>query len=248
MFCYGFLSKGGTGVSYFLLLVTCLLPLDLAAKGTLTTRQQLEAELHKVLSNDVTQWQKQVGIKSLQQKIKIQVPSGADNLEPCDKPLQIDTGSKRVFGNLQRKVSCDTQGWSMFVRAKVKVTARLPVMNRALKRGEFVAAQDIEWKALKLGASDRDLMTRIEDIVGRQVTRKIRRHRAIELNHLSLPLWVNLGDKVIIEARSQGFYANMTGEALDSGGEGQAIRVKNLSSGKIITAYPTGKGRVATRF
>lgn len=243
-----FLEWGGTGVSCFLLLATGLLPLQLVAEETMDTRQQLEIELKQALSRDIALWSKRVGIKSLQQVIKIRVPSGVDRLAPCEQPLQIAAGSGRVFGNLQRKVRCDVHGWSLFVSAKVTVTARLPVANRSLKRGEFVTAQDIEWLQLTLGASNRDFMSRIEDIVGRQVTRKIRRHSVIELNHLSLPLWVNIGDKVIIEARSQGFYANMTGEALDSGGEGQAIRVKNLSSGKIITAYPTGKGRVSTRF
>jgi len=248
MFYYILLNKRGSFASYLLLLVTCLLPLNLVAKDILATRQQLDTELKKVLSDDIAQWSRRLGIKSLQQEIKIRVPSGVDKLEPCDQALQFDAGSGRVFGHLQRKVSCDTHGWSLFLRAKVQLIATLPVANRTLKRGEFVTAQDIEWQALKLAASDQDLMTRIEDIVGRQVTRKIRRHKAIGLNHLSIPLWVNLGDKVIIEARSKGFYANMVGEALDSGGAGQAIRVKNLSSGKVITAYPIGKGRVSTLF
>ncbi len=248
MGCFVLLRWGGTGASYFLLLISCLLPLKTSAQQTSEASQQLETELTKVLSREIAQWKKRTGIKSAKQDIQIRVPSGVSKLEPCTQPLKIDTGSGLVFGNLQRKVQCDANGWSLFVRAKVNVTAKLPVANRALKRGEFVTAQDIEWQSLSLGPSSRDLMTRIEDIVGRQVTRKIRRHKAIQLHHLSSPLWVNLGDKVIIEARSNGFYANMAGEALESGGEGKAIRVKNLSSGKVITAYPTGKGRVSTLF
>ena len=80
------------------------------------------------------------------------------------------------------------------------------------------------------------------------MVRKLRRHRVIKAQQLGKPQWVNIGDKVIIEARSNGFYANMAGEALEAGGEGKAIRVRNLSSGKIISAYPIAKGRVATQF
>ena len=56
------------------------------------------------------------------------------------------------------------------------------------------------------------------------------------------------GDEVIIEAVSATFYANMIGIAMDAGKQGDAIRVRNSSSGKIITAYPIAKGRVETRF
>lgn len=248
MCCYKFVRWGGTRVSYFLLLVSCLLPLNISAEEVAGAQQQLETELEKVLSREIAQWVKRTGIESVHQEIKIRVPSGAAKLEPCSKPLKITPSAGAVFGNLQRKVQCEAKGWSLFIRAKVSLTAKLPVTNRALKRGEFITARDIEWQLLSLGTSDRDLMTRVEDIVGRQVVRKIRRHNAIQLNHLSSPLWVNLGDKVIIEAHSNGFYANMAGKALESGGEGQAIRVKNISSGKVITAYPTGKGRVSTLF
>lgn len=246
---YGvFCRWGGIVVSCLLLFISCLLPLPVGAKVPPDVKRQLEGQLTELLAQEILQWQRQAGLKSVERDIEVRVPSGAVKLKPCPEPLQIDAGNGLVFGNVQRKVLCASQSWSLFVRARVKVTARLPVTNRAMKRGEFIGAQDIEWQPVLLGASDRDLITAVDDIIGRQVSRKLRRHRAIQLHHLSAPQWVNIGDKVIIEARSSGFYANMAGEALESGGEGEAIRVKNLSSGKVITAYPTAKGRVKTVF
>lgn len=243
-----FVGQRGITASCFLLFISCLLPLKLSAEESLDVKQQLENQMTQLLAQEIAQWQRQSALKSVEQDVEVRVPSGAGKLKLCPEPLQIDAGARLVFGNVQRKVVCVSQGWSLFVRAKVKVTARLPVANRAMKRGEFIGVQDIEWQPIVLGASDRDLITRTDDIIGRQVSRKLRRHRAIQLHHLSAPQWVNIGDKVIIEARSQGFYANMAGEALESGGEGEAIRVKNLSSGKVITAFPTAKGRVSTVF
>ena len=243
-----FVRRRGIATSCFLMLLSCLLPLRAGAEELLDVKQQIENQLTRLLSQELAQWQRHADLKSVEHNIEVRVPSGAGRLKHCSEPLQIDTGSGLVFGNVQRKVLCVSQGWSLFVRAKVEVTAKLPVANRAMKRGEFIGAQDIEWQPVVLGASDRDLITRTADIIGRQVSRKLRRHRAIQLHHLSAPQWVNIGDKVIIEAHSQGFYANMAGEALESGGEGEAIRVKNLSSGKVITAFPTAKGRVSTVF
>lgn len=65
---------------------------------------------------------------------------------------------------------------------------------------------------------------------------------------MNAPELVSIGDEVIIEAASSTFYAHMTGIAMDAGKQGDAIRVRNSSSGRIITAYPIAKGRVETRF
>jgi flagella basal body P-ring formation protein FlgA len=240
--------KIGTCISYFLLSVSCLFPpLSLAQENT-GTEVQIEREFTQLLSAELREWQQQAGLSQLESTVDIKVPSGAKRLATCSSALTIEISRRVPLGNVQRKVSCEPMGWSLYVRASVDVSARLPVANRVLKRGEQINATDIDWKLLKLSAADKDLVTDIEHIIGRQVVRKLRRYKPIKALQLSAPQWINIGDRVIIEARSNGFYANMPGEALEGGGEGKAIRVKNLSSGKIISAYPIAKGRVSTLF
>lgn len=238
----------GTVFSHFWILLSSLLPLSFSYASVLSVNEQIETEFRQLIGKELKQWQRQAGVKSLHHEVMVRVPSGAAHLEACVEPLEIDAATGLAFGNIQRRIQCHAMGWSMFVRARVKVTVSIPVANRAMRRGELVSRQDLQWQSITLSSSDRNLMTRIDEVVGRQVIRRIRRHRAIQVQNLSAPLWVNIGDKVIIEARSNGFYANMQGEALESGGEGQGIRVKNLSSGKVITAYPTAKGRVEILF
>ncbi|GIU37769.1 flagella basal body P-ring formation protein FlgA [Shewanella schlegeliana] len=214
----------------------------------MTTVEQIDSEFTQLLTKELEQWRQQAALSQLDVKAEIKVPSGAKRLALCPVAVSIDAGSGIPLGNVQRKVSCGALGWSLFVRAKVSVSVKIPVANRVLKRGEHILAADIDWKVIKLGASDRDLVTALDEIVGRQVVRKVRRYQPIRAVQLSSPQWVNIGDRVIIEARSNGFYANMSGEALEGGGEGKGIRVRNLSSGKVIIAYPIAKGRVATQF
>lgn len=101
---------------------------------------------------------------------------------------------------------------------------------------------------LPLTASDQDIITDEKHILGQAVARKIRKNKPIRASNLSAPWLVSIGEEVIIEAASATFYANMLGVAMDAGKQGDAIRVRNTSSGKIITAYPVAKGRVQTRF
>ncbi|MGS0691978.1 flagellar basal body P-ring formation chaperone FlgA [Shewanella sp. 30m-9] len=240
--------KIGTCVSCFLLCISGLFPLLSTAQTALDAPQQIDQAFSQLLSTELELWQQQAGLTQLSSDIKIKIPSGAKRLELCPSKLIIDVGSGIPLGNVQRKVSCDVLGWSLYVRASVSVSVKIPVANRVLKRGEHILTADIDWKVIKLRPSDRDLVTVFDEIVGRKVVRKVRRYQPIRALQLSAPQWVNIGDRVIIEARSNGFYANMPGEALEGGGEGEAIRVKNLSSGKIISAYPVAKGRVATQF
>ncbi|MCL1130567.1 flagellar basal body P-ring formation chaperone FlgA [Shewanella sairae] len=245
---YGvFIARVGTGTSCALLVFSCLFPLISAASETVGASAQLEQEMTQLLSREVNQWQLKLGIKELTAKIKVRVPSGAKRLQFCSGELAIDSGDIPL-GNIQRKVSCEAQGWSLYVRASVKVKARVPVANRPLKRGDHISITDIDWQVVSLDASDRNLLSQLDQILGRKVVRKLRRYQPIRSQQLDDPQWVNIGDRVIIEARSNGFYANMPGEALEGGGQGKAIRVKNLSSGKVIVAYPIAKGRVQTQF
>lgn len=239
--------KNGIGLSCLLWTVFLLLPHGAMAQS-LTVADEIRQQFVTQLEAELQQWQQLNGIEIVSHQIQPRVPSGASSLPQCPSQITIESAAGVPFGNLQRRVQCFDKGWSLFVRAKVTVTARLPVAARALKRGEIIGEQDIVFQSVVLSSSDRQLVGQLEDLLGRQVKRQLRRHRAIQINQLSAPMWVNLGDKVIIEARSNGFYANMPGEALESGGEGKGIRVKNLSSGKVIIAYPIAKGRVATIF
>ncbi|MDB2386953.1 flagellar basal body P-ring formation chaperone FlgA [Shewanella sp.] len=238
----------GTYISYFLFIVSALLPLQVAGKTPHVAAQQIKLQLTEHVQAQLTQWQQQAALTNINSTIKLKLPSGVNKLPACRTALIIEGKSQAPLGNVQRKISCELPKWELYVRANVKVSARLPVAARPLKRGEKIDATDIEWQQMTLSVSDRDFISDLNQIVGQQVLRKIRRHRVIKAYQLRPPQWINIGDKVIIEARSHGFYANMPGEALEGGGEGDAIRVRNLSSGKIITVYPIAKGRVGTLF
>jgi len=62
------------------------------------------------------------------------------------------------------------------------------------------------------------------------------------------PLLGERGDQVLIRVEADGVAASMTGEALQSGSKGEGIRVRNHSSGKVITAWVVERGIVETRF
>ncbi|KPZ69370.1 flagellar basal body P-ring biosynthesis protein FlgA [Shewanella sp. P1-14-1] len=248
MVCDYFKDKIGTLVSCVTLAASCLLPLTIHAQDHSNATGQLKQSFTQMVEKELANWQRQAGLDAIKHTIDVHLPSGAANLQQCPNALVISSGARLPFGNVQRRVTCESLGWSLFIRARVDVTANVPVANRPLARGEHISASDIELQWLKLTPADRDLITQKSQLIGHQVSHKLRRFRAIKTSQVTNPQWINIGDRVIIEAKMNGFYANMPGEALESGGEGSTIRVRNLSSGKIIHVYPTAKGRVKTLF
>ncbi|QDE33162.1 flagellar basal body P-ring formation protein FlgA [Shewanella polaris] len=224
-----------------------LFPLSHQANAV-TASEQIHQSLSEAITHDLAQWQKQQDIKQLSHKFELRIPSSAKSLSPCNQALKVSPSKGLAYGRVQRKLSCPSESWSLYVRAMVSVTALLPVAKRNMQRDEIIEKADIQWRKLTLKTSDKYILTKESEILGQQVARKLRKNIPIRVSYLDSPVLVKLGDPVIIEAALPGFNATMAGIAMDSGKMEQAIRVKNTSSGKVITAYPIAKGRVETRF
>lgn len=61
---------------------------------------------------------------------------------------------------------------------------------------------------------------------------------------LSNPVLVKRGDAVTMIARVEGIEVSTAGEALDAGGEGTIVRVRNASSGQVVRMRVAGPGTV----
>ncbi|KVW99802.1 flagellar basal body P-ring formation chaperone FlgA [Shewanella frigidimarina] len=237
----------GTRISLSICVGLVLLPLSHDVYA-ITAVEQIQQRLSAAIIQDLDQWQKQQDIKQLRHKLELRIPSSAKSLPVCSQKLKVSPGKGLAYGRVQRKLSCSSENWSLYVRAMVSVTALLPVVNRNMQRDETVKKSDIQWRTLTLKTSDKDILTKESEIIDQQVARKLRKNIPIRVSYLDSPVLVKLGEPVIIEAALPGFNAEMTGVAMDTGKLDQAIRVKNTSSGKVITAYPIAKGRVQTRF
>ena len=62
------------------------------------------------------------------------------------------------------------------------------------------------------------------------------------------PWAIEKNQGVLIRASDGSFSATTRGEALESGAIGDAIKVRNSRSGKVIQAWVVGRGEVETRF
>ncbi|GAA4888704.1 hypothetical protein GCM10023333_22540 [Ferrimonas pelagia] len=167
---------------------------------------------------------------------------------PCEDELAIGSGQGTPLGHIQREVSCPSPRWRGYVRARIEVVAQVPMAVRRISRGQVLSRQDLVMAERRLSLADQDLVFRQSQLIGQSARRGLRPNQPIRHSQIHVPHLVSLGDEVLIRAGQGDFAATMTGTALENGAKGEGIRVRNQSSGRVITAYPISNGIVETRF
>ena len=169
------------------------------------------------------------------------------SLRQCDS--QLDTflapGGKLV-GKTTVGVRCSApRPWAIYVPATVKLYARVYQTINPLPKGHIISEHDISPVKYNLARLHRGYYTDKTDILGKQTRRNLPAHKVLSPGQIRTPLLVKRGEQVALIAKSRQFAIRMQGKAMMDGAKGDRIRVKNLSSKRIIEGVVTRHGEVA---
>ena len=169
----------------------------------------------------------------------------------CPQPLQIETEQQpsSVLGRKRIRLTCVGQpDSSITVTAQATVFIRAVVATQILEREEPITGAMLAVREVPLGKQDQAYFNRINQVEGLSAKRRIRADQALTQEMLTSPWLVRRGERVVMQARHGAIQANTDGEALADGRKGDVIRVKNVTSGKVIEAQVTGIGVVSSTF
>ena len=122
------------------------------------------------------------------------------------------------------------------------------VLNREGKRGTVVRASDLVLNRVASSSVPRNAVTRIDDAIGAVLKRGVRRGDTLQDNWLDIPPVVLRGQRVRLIAKRGLIQLSTLGETLSKGRSQELIRVRNLSSKKIVTGRVTADGNVEMEF
>ncbi|WPL10601.1 MULTISPECIES: flagellar basal body P-ring formation chaperone FlgA [Thiorhodovibrio] len=167
-------------------------------------------------------------------------------LKLCEHDLQASLApGARKTGNTSVKIQC--QGpvrWSLFVSARVERFGAVVVAAGPLNRSSMVMPTDVKLEQRETGALLGGYYDDLTDTVGMQVRRSLRPGDIITDSHLKTPLWVERGQLVRLLSEGGGIRVSMSGEALEDGGAGDRIRVRNNSSERVVEGVIESPGVV----
>jgi flagella basal body P-ring formation protein FlgA len=157
--------------------------------------------------------------------------------------LSINTATGRFVATLV--IPANTPGAKRFrLTGRVHNLLQIPVVNRRISRGDIIRRDDIEWISVRKRSIRRDYIQNEEDIIGMAARRYISAQSPLSVGHLQRPQLVKRGGLVTISLINQTMSLKTQGRAIDTGGLGDIVRVKNSKSKKIIEAKVIGASRV----
>ncbi len=167
-------------------------------------------------------------------------------LPRCSAPLEafLPPGGN-ISGKTTVGVRCQgSRPWTLYVPASVTSVTRVLITNAPLRRGHVVRAEDIGQQTRDTRSLSRAYLSNPQQVIGKVLKRNLANKALFTSAVLTEPHIIQKGQQVTLQAGSHGLNVSVTAMALNDGAVGEKIRVKNLSSSKIVEGTILASGVV----
>ena len=153
------------------------------------------------------------------------------------------------------KVYCDSPNkWSFMLRNKISVPVKnkkksidkkqtIWVSSKNLKKGQIINENDIKLSNTSV-KNIYGIVTNKNDLIGMKVNRSIRTNQKFYHNNLEKIWTIEKNSKIIVINKIGPITVKVDAIALENGDKNDKIRVKNISSGEILTGYVENKKKI----
>lgn len=189
---------------------------------------------------------RQIAISFLQQRIKqIRAKKTSITLGRIDPRLRLARCSRkpeayipvnsRLVGYTTVGIRCNGKTpWNIYLQAHIRVYRDIVVARTALVRGSVIQAQHFQLVTREVTGNPALYITDARNAIGKIVKRPMAAGQPVLVPNLAAARLIRRGQKVVILAKIEGLYVKMQGTALQDGSQGMTIKVRNLSSRRII--------------
>lgn len=119
------------------------------------------------------------------------------------------------------------------------------VLNRDMKRGEIIRPNDIN--RLNIVGSYRGIAMVEEEVLGKKIKNNLKANKQIYLKNLEKEWMIEKNNKIVFENNSKFIRIKIDVIALENGDLNDRIRVKNTSSGEILTGFIKNNKKVTMK-
>ncbi|WP_312583656.1 flagellar basal body P-ring formation chaperone FlgA [Atlantibacter sp.] len=233
---------------FFCALACAAFPAFSAAPAPIThsAREQVNALVMAMAQKQVVNQAIQQGWQDYSDKLEIFIPPAVANAQPCpQKPELSDKGeSTKGINRMTFNVVCPAANWQFMVTVKPQIYVPVVMAQGDIARGEIVTADRLVMKKFNISNGRDAYVTDINSLVGMTAKRNISPARPITLGMLQMPILVKRDQPVMMMSDSGNIQIQTQGTALKDGRKGEAIRVRNDSSQRIVTATVADSGVV----
>lgn len=203
-------------------------------------REVSEEEVRAAIESALSAQQREITVRQVRYDKPVQVAPGA-------LTLQAQELFSHIPGQIAFMITAKSGGLDdtrFKVSAVVEEWRELPVAARSLPRGTLLEPSDIVMARLNTRSLPRDIADSPSKIIGMATSGGISNGEAFQRSKLIIPPTIEVGAPVTMIVRSGSLEATASGVALESGADGDEIKVRNDSSKRIVTGKIVGNGSV----
>ncbi len=130
------------------------------------------------------------------------------------------------------------------VSGHVEHTMPVPMLKKAMRTGDIIRADDIEWKDMPVHAVDAGNLIDADKLIGKTPRHMVMADQPVRDTDLAEPMLVNRGQSVTILYAKGPITVTAKGRAMEDGARGATIRVVNSTSSRPIDARVSDDGMV----
>jgi flagella basal body P-ring formation protein FlgA len=180
-------------------------------------------------------------------------------IQSCQQSLQFE---QPFAGQASIKARCGEPQWQLFINLVQangqtdlnKATATAPVNQHVLvakellKRGTLINPSMFVKAEMPALGMESQLLSDLKSLVNMELVRDLTPNTPLRSYDVKPAVLVKRGQEVIVSAgEGQGFQISLRAEALQDGGLGEQIRLKNSESGRSLSAVVTGPNEAKVR-
>lgn len=211
--------------------------------STVITQDEIAEQLKEALADQGVDPDMEISFSNRQIRLHI---AGTGNGEIGFEDIAYDPRTNR-FAVVVFAPAGDPSAQRNRLTGRLYPTTEIPVAAHRLLKDDVIGKSDIRWARVRNSRLQNDTLSNIEDVIGKAPKRGIREGHTFRSSSIREPLLVEKGSLVTIVLQSRQMYLTAQGKAMQSGSDGDVIRITNTQSNKTIEAEVVGSGRVAVR-
>ncbi len=178
-------------------------------------------------------------------EVHVELEGASARLRDCvDAAPFLPRDDTPLWGRITIAVACDGASTPHYLQVRVVAFGSYVSAATTVQPGTLIEPWMLELSHGDLGELPARTLRFPGEALGQEARQRLSEGAPVRAHQLRPPILVTRGQTVAIEAQGRGFSINREGEALDSGGQGESVRVR-ISRQQTLTATVIGSGRVS---
>ncbi|QIK37984.1 flagellar basal body P-ring formation protein FlgA [Caldichromatium japonicum] len=160
-------------------------------------------------------------------------------LTRCAQPptAQLAPGARRE-GQTTVQIRCaGPVSWSLFIPVRIERYRQVVVLDRPIERHQVIGPGDIRIERQAVSSLSSGYFSDPQSVIGLSARRRLSAGQVLIPAHLDQPVLIKRGQEVTLYVSRPGLVVQMKGVALEDGRAGERIRVRNLSSKRVVEGH-----------